>query len=69
MWGGNLTENRASELALMTNAAVLAVDQNSTNNRQLYGGTRQVWAADVPGHRPTGTSPCSTGRARPRTCR
>jgi hypothetical protein len=49
MWGGNLTENRASELALMTNAAVLAVDQNSLNNRQVYGGTRQVWAADVPG--------------------
>jgi hypothetical protein len=49
MWGGNLTENRASELALMTNAAVLAVDQNSTNNRQLTGGTFQVWAADVPG--------------------
>jgi hypothetical protein len=49
MWGGNLTENRAAELALMTNAAVLAVDQNSTNNRQLYGGTRQVWTADVPG--------------------
>jgi hypothetical protein len=49
MWGGNLTENRASELALMTNAAVLAVDQNSTNNRQLYGGSTQVWTADVPG--------------------
>jgi alpha-galactosidase len=49
MWGGNLTENRAAELALMTNAAVLAVDQNSANNRQLYGGTRQVWTADVPG--------------------
>ena len=69
MWGGNLTENRAAELALMTNAAVLAVDQNSTNNRQLSGGTRQVWAADVPGHGPTGTSPCSTGRARRPTCR
>ena len=49
MWGGNLVENRASELALMTNAAVLAVDQRSTNNRQLYGGSKQVWAADVPG--------------------
>jgi hypothetical protein len=49
MWGGNLAENRASELALMTNAAVLAVDQNSTNNRQLTGGTRQLWTADVPG--------------------
>ncbi|BCB90743.1 RICIN domain-containing protein [Phytohabitans suffuscus] len=49
MWGGNLVENRAAELALMTNAAVLAVDQRSANNRQLYGGTRQVWTADVPG--------------------
>ena len=49
MWGGNLTENRAAELALMTNAGVLAVNQNSANNRQLYGGTRQVWTADVPG--------------------
>jgi len=49
MWGGNLVENRAAELALMTNAAVLAVDQSSANNRQLVGGTRQVWTADVPG--------------------
>lgn len=48
MWGGNLVENRASELALMTNSAVLAVDQRSANNRQLTGGTRQVWVADVP---------------------
>ncbi|MFF3438804.1 RICIN domain-containing protein [Streptosporangium sp. NPDC002721] len=48
MWGGNLVENRASELALMTNSAVLAVDQHSTGNRRLYGGTRQVWTADVP---------------------
>lgn len=49
MWGGNLVENRASDLALMTNAAVMAVDQNSTNNRQLVGGNRQAWAADIPG--------------------
>lgn len=49
MWGGNLVENRAAELALMTNAAVLAVDQNSTGNRMLSGGTRPVWTADVPG--------------------
>ncbi|MEW2432337.1 RICIN domain-containing protein [Micromonospora sp. NPDC047644] len=49
MWGGNLVENRAAELALMTNAAVLGVNQNSANNRQLYGGSRQVWTADVPG--------------------
>ncbi|MFI9638666.1 alpha-galactosidase [Micromonospora sp. NPDC051925] len=48
MWGGNLVENRAAELALMTNSAVLAVDRHSANNRQLTGGTRQVWTADVP---------------------
>ncbi|MEV4313715.1 RICIN domain-containing protein [Actinocrispum sp. NPDC049592] len=49
MWGGNLVENRPADLALMTNAAVLAVDQNSTNNRQIVDGVRQVWAADIPG--------------------
>ncbi len=49
MWGGNLVENRPADLALMTNAAVLAVDQNSTNNRQIADGARQVWAADIPG--------------------
>ncbi|MEK8110118.1 hypothetical protein NKG94_48995 [Micromonospora sp. M12] len=47
--GGNLVENRAAELALMTNAAVTGVNQNSANNRQLYGGSQQVWTADVPG--------------------
>ncbi|HEV2779415.1 MAG TPA: RICIN domain-containing protein [Actinophytocola sp.] len=49
MWGGNPVENRAPELALMANAAVLAVDQASTDNRQLTGGNRPVWTADVPG--------------------
>jgi hypothetical protein len=49
MWGGNLVENRAPELALMTNRAVIAVAQHSTGNRQLAGGPRQVWAADEPG--------------------
>lgn len=49
MWGGDLTQNRASELALMTNSAVLAVDQHSTNNRQLFSGTHTAWTADVPG--------------------
>jgi hypothetical protein len=49
MWGGNLVENRAADLALMTNAAVMAVDQNSTGNRELYGGTNRVWTANVPG--------------------
>lgn len=49
MWGGDLTQNRASELALMTNPAVLAVDQHSLNNRQLFAGTQTAWTADVPG--------------------
>ncbi|CAM3826764.1 alpha-galactosidase [Kibdelosporangium persicum] len=49
MWGGNLVENRPSDLALMNNAAVMAVDRNSINNRQVVGGARQVWAADIPG--------------------
>ncbi|MCE6997349.1 hypothetical protein LZG04_21460 [Saccharothrix sp. S26] len=48
MWGGDLTQNRASELALMNNAAVLAVDQHSRSNRQLYSGTGTVWTADAP---------------------
>lgn len=49
MWGGYLPDNTAADLALMNNAAVIAVDQNSTNNRQLVSGTAQVWAADIPG--------------------
>jgi alpha-galactosidase len=49
MWGGDLTQNRASELALMTNAAVLAVDQHSTDNRQLFSGTSTAWTANAPG--------------------
>ena len=68
MWGGNLIENRAAELALMTNAAVLAVDQRSTNNRQLTGGTRQVWAPTCR-TATTGTSRCSTGSPPPRRSR
>ncbi|MEU4770388.1 RICIN domain-containing protein, partial [Actinosynnema sp. NPDC023794] len=48
MWGGDLTQNRASELALMTNAAVLAVDQHSTGNRQLFSGTHTAWTANAP---------------------
>ncbi|QQQ73963.1 alpha-galactosidase [Saccharothrix sp. 6-C] len=48
MWGGDLTQNRAAELALMTNAAVLAVDQHSTGNRQLFSGTHTAWTANAP---------------------
>ena len=48
IWGGNLVDNTAADLALMNNAAVIAVDQNSTNNRQLVSGMTQAWAADIP---------------------
>jgi len=49
MWGGNLPDNTAADLALMNNAAVLAVDQHSANNRELVSGPYPVWAADIPG--------------------
>lgn len=48
MFGGNLPENDEATLALVTNAEVLAVNQNSTNNKPLYHGQYPVWVADVP---------------------
>jgi hypothetical protein len=48
--GGNLPNNDEFTLALLTNDEVLAVDQNSTNNRQLFNTNNTVaWIADVPG--------------------
>ncbi len=50
--GGNLPKNDAFTLALLTNDEVLAVNQRSTNNRQLFNATNAVaWVADVPGSR------------------
>ncbi|HUZ08531.1 MAG TPA: glycoside hydrolase family 27 protein [Candidatus Paceibacterota bacterium] len=47
--GGNLPNNDAFTLALMNNDEVLAVDQNSSNNRQLFNTNNAVaWVADVP---------------------
>ncbi|TWU42301.1 glycoside hydrolase family 27 protein [Novipirellula artificiosorum] len=49
MYGGDLMRMRPSELKLLTNRDVLAVNQHSTNNRQLYRSSGQVvWVADVP---------------------
>jgi hypothetical protein len=49
MFGGHLPWNDESTLALITNDEVLAVDQNSRNNRQLFHRDDLVaWAADVP---------------------
>ncbi len=48
--GGNLPKNDEFTLALLTNDEVLAVNQNSTNNRQLFNTSNAVaWVADVPG--------------------
>ena len=49
IWGGNLVENTSAELALMTNANVIAVNQNSTGNLPVTTGNTPVWKADVPG--------------------
>jgi len=47
--GGNLPKNDDFTLALLTNDEVLAVNQNSTNNRQLFNTNNTVaWIADVP---------------------
>lgn len=48
--GGNMPANDGFTLALLTNDEVLAVDQNSTNNRQLFNtNNTAAWIADVPG--------------------
>jgi len=50
MMGGHLPATDESTLELLTNDEVLAVDQASTNNRELRAeGDRVVWAADEPG--------------------
>jgi hypothetical protein len=47
--GGNLPENDEFTLALLTNDEVLAVNQNSVSNRQLFNTNKQVaWIADLP---------------------
>jgi len=50
MFGGDLPSNDEFTLSLLTNVEVLAVNQNSMNNRQLKEGAGLiVWTADVPG--------------------
>ncbi|HEX5398348.1 MAG TPA: glycoside hydrolase family 27 protein [Verrucomicrobiae bacterium] len=50
--GGNMPNNDDFTLSLMTNDEVLAVNQDSTNNRQLFNTNNEVaWVADVPGSR------------------
>jgi hypothetical protein len=48
--GANLPQDDDFTLSLLTNDEILAVDQNSANNRQLFNTNNQVaWIADVPG--------------------
>lgn len=48
--GADLTKLDDATLALITNDEVLAVDQHSTNNRQLFARDGFIaWMADVPG--------------------
>jgi hypothetical protein len=50
MYGGDLSMIKPFELQLLQNKAVIAVNQNSSNNRQLFRTDDQVaWIADVPG--------------------
>jgi hypothetical protein len=52
MMGGDLTRNDEFTLSLLTNKGVLAVNQKSSGNRQLFNSDGMVaWVADVPGSR------------------
>lgn len=49
MFGGHLPSNDAFTLSLLTNPEVIAVDQESANNRQLFRTNDKVaWVADAP---------------------
>ena len=48
MHGGDMTQTDDFTLSLLTNDEVLAVNQYSTHNRQLFRNVRPVaWVADV----------------------
>lgn len=51
IYGGDMTRTDPATLALLTNDEVLAVNQRSANNRQLFRGDDGMiaWIADVPG--------------------
>jgi hypothetical protein len=50
MMGGDLPTQGAATLELLTNPEVLAVDQHSTHNREMFTRGNQVaWTADDPG--------------------
>jgi alpha-galactosidase len=48
--GGDMTRNDAFTLSLLTNAEVIAVNQESSGNRQLFNRAGHIaWVAEVPG--------------------
>jgi alpha-galactosidase len=50
MHGGDMTKTDDFTLSLLTNAGVIAVNQNSVNNRPVFDHDELIaWAADVPG--------------------
>lgn len=50
MFGGNLPDNDAFTLSLLTNKNVLAVLKNSSNNKPLLNDAdKAIWTADAPG--------------------
>jgi hypothetical protein len=50
IFGGDLPSNDAATTALITNDEVLAVDQHSAGNHQVYESvTLRAWTAEVPG--------------------
>ncbi|MQY78254.1 MAG: alpha-galactosidase [Bacteroidetes bacterium] len=49
-YGGDLMVIRPIDLKLLTNKEIIAVNQNSTNNHQLFRTESHVaWVADIPG--------------------
>jgi hypothetical protein len=50
MFGGNLPDNDAFTLALITNAEVLAVNQKATASKELFARNNQIaWTAQIAG--------------------
>jgi alpha-galactosidase len=70
--GGNMPKNDEFTLSLMTNDEVIAVNQQSSNNKQLFAAnnkTQFAWLADVPGSKDKyvaifNSSPLPTGGRR-----
>jgi len=70
--GANLPQNDSFTLSLLTNDEIIAVNQHSTNNKQLFNRNNQiVWMADAPDSSDKyvalfNVSPPPTGRGRGR---